>query len=368
MDTNNVAQYTEEAVGANHTSKPQVIDRHSGAYHDDNGRHLWKQGTDIASATTLTIPDGTASGASNFFDITGTTTITGINAKSTGALYIFKFDSALTLQHTTTSFEMPRGVDLSVAAGDIVVLHEYSSGNFRVVGGSNITGTFLSLTDSPSSYSGQANKLAAVNSGETAIEFISSGGLLKSVQVFPSSGTWTKPAGITGVRVQVIGGGGGGAGSAGTADNGGGGGGGGYAEEFIDVSGTASETVTIGAGGAAGSGGGGNGGNGGTASFGAFVSASGGAGGTNGGAGGGGGGGAGGHINLTGGSGESGVRPDDGGAGGGSFFGPGGQSPANNAGGNIAAAGGGGGSGADGGASNAGGAGKAGVIIVWEYS
>lgn len=33
--------------------------------------------------------------------------------------------------------------------------------------------TFLGLTDTPSSYSGQAGKVAAVNSGEAALEFIS---------------------------------------------------------------------------------------------------------------------------------------------------------------------------------------------------
>tara|TARA_B110000014_G_scaffold46617_1_gene30870 strand:+ start:2898 stop:3935 length:1038 start_codon:yes stop_codon:yes gene_type:complete len=68
------------------------------------------------------------------------------------------------------------------------------------------------------------------------------GGGLQSVQVFTSSGTWTKPAGISSVRVQLVGSGCGGmywnmAGGAG-----------GYSEKFIDVSSIASETVTVGAG------------------------------------------------------------------------------------------------------------------------
>ena len=74
---------------------------------------------------------------------------------------------------------------------------------------------------------------------------------LASQQVFTSSGTWTKPTGITKVKVTVIGGGGG----AFTATNtrGGGGGAGGTAIEIIDVSSVASVSVTVGAGGAAGS-------------------------------------------------------------------------------------------------------------------
>lgn len=65
------------------------------------------------------------------------------------------------------------------------------------------------------------------------------------LDVFTTSGTWTRPPGVTKVYVKVWGGGGGGT-FAGTG--GGGGGAGGYAEGFIAVSGNV--TVTVGAGGA----------------------------------------------------------------------------------------------------------------------
>ena len=88
---------------------------------------------------------------------------------------------------------------------------------------------------------------------------VSSG--LTSTQVFTSSGTWTKPSGITKVRVYVTGGGGAG----------------GTAIELIDVSSVSSVTVTIGSGGSGSSGA--AGGDGGTSSFGSYCSATGGKGG-----------------------------------------------------------------------------------------
>lgn len=66
----------------------------------------------------------------------------------------------------------------------------------------------------------------------------------QNMQVFTSSGTWTKPAGVSRVFVRVIGNGGTGAGSADSKGYGGGGGGG-YSEGIIAV--TANVTVTIGA-------------------------------------------------------------------------------------------------------------------------
>ena len=92
----------------------------------------------------------------------------------------------------------------------------------------------------------------------------------RSSQTFTASGTWTKPAGVTQVRVQLVGGGGGGGGHAES------GGAGGYCEKIIDVTNVVSVSVTVG-----------NGGSyapynvvnypGGTSSFGSYCSAGGGA-------------------------------------------------------------------------------------------
>lgn len=218
---------------------------------------------------------------------------------------------------------------------------------------------------------------------------------LVGVEVFTSSGTYTKDASLRMIRVIVIGGGGGGGGADGqgasNASAGSGGGGGGACIKVIDnASVGATETVTIGAAGTAGASTGGNGGSGGTSSFGAHCSASGGGGGTGDSAGTGsinarnggtaGGVGSSGDLNLAGGNGGWGLRIGSestgvGGIGGNSALGYGGGGIAGRAGSGTdpgsagSGYGAGGGGGATGGTSGnaAGGAGTAGIVIIEEY-
>jgi len=92
---------------------------------------------------------------------------------------------------------------------------------------------------------------------------------IASLQVYTSSTTWNRPAGVRYIRVQLVGSGGGGSG------HGEGGAAGGYAERYLDVTAISSVSITI-----AGGGGGtfyaNAGGNAGGSSFGPYLSCSGG--------------------------------------------------------------------------------------------
>ena len=204
--------------------------------------------------------------------------------------------------------------------------------------------------------------------------FASAAGGLQSVQVFTSSGTWTKPSGINKVRVYVTGGGGAGGGTISTTYNymsGAGGGAGGTAIELIDVSSVSSVTVTIGSGGSGSSAS--AGGDGGTSSFGSYCSATGGKGGVvpgafnyaiTGGVG------SGGDINLTGGGGGGAIENQGGAlvsvAGGNSFWGGGGAGVWSGTPG-VGTNGGGGSADADENAAGAGANGGNGIVYVEEY-
>ena len=199
------------------------------------------------------------------------------------------------------------------------------------------------------------------------------------MQVYTSPATWTKPAGLTAVKVTVIGAGGNGGANAGPANqtsmSGGGGGGGGAAIRYVDAPGVPGPvSVTAGPG---------------TNSFGAFASATAGATGTAGNApsggyaGGAGGTGSSGTININGARGGAGDSNTPGGYGGATLFGFGGAGglrkvgsppfPANPGTAGQVYGGGGGGSGnviADGcgpAPRGTGGTGAAGIVIVEEF-
>jgi hypothetical protein len=111
--------------------------------------------------------------------------------------------------------------------------------DWEIMAGAGADGT--NGTDGTNVGTGNAGQILQTNAGGSAIEWAdasASGGLM-SVQTFESSGTWTKPADVSKVRVQVVGGG------ASGNHSGMGGGAGGYAELLIDVSSITSESVTV---------------------------------------------------------------------------------------------------------------------------
>ncbi|MFC1623920.1 hypothetical protein ACFL28_01185 [Candidatus Omnitrophota bacterium] len=154
----------------------------------------------------------------------------------------------------------------------------YVGGNVGI--GTTVPGQELTVAGTVESTSG------GFKFPDSSVQTTAASGVGSDFQRFTSSSTWNKPAGITWVLVEVIGGGGGGSGgSVGGASGGAGGGGGGVMRRlFLASEVGSSESVTRGGGGSAGSGVVGDdgtaGGKGGTSSFGSLLYAEGGSGGS----------------------------------------------------------------------------------------
>lgn len=95
-------------------------------------------GTDIASQTTLTLP-----GDGQFYRVTGTTEIQGINTEHVGIQIELHFIGALQLTHNGTSFILPSASNITTAAGDIARFREISAGNWKCTGYTRADGTSL---------------------------------------------------------------------------------------------------------------------------------------------------------------------------------------------------------------------------------
>lgn len=87
----------------------------------------WFQGADVGSAATLALGDG------NLFDITGTVAITSIGTKGVGTIIALQFDGTLILTHNATNLVLPGGANITTATGDIAVLYEYATGDWRLL-------------------------------------------------------------------------------------------------------------------------------------------------------------------------------------------------------------------------------------------
>jgi len=138
--------------------------------------------TNLASAATTdlgTIP-------SHNIQITGTVTITsfGSSALTTYPVYLLTFNAALTLTYNATSLILPGSANILTALGDSAVALYLGSGNWQIV-----------------SY-GRRTGVPVVIKGMTVQTFTSGTSL-----------TYTTPAGVTWIRIRMVGGGGSGANS-----------------------------------------------------------------------------------------------------------------------------------------------------------
>src|SRR5690606_32482026 len=89
---------------------------------------LWEKGSNVASASTISLGEG------GYFHITGTTTITDIDFATAkdGRSAILEFDGVLTLTHNATTLKLPGGVNITTAAGDTCLVVQDNGDNVRV--------------------------------------------------------------------------------------------------------------------------------------------------------------------------------------------------------------------------------------------
>lgn len=98
----------------------------------------WAKGADVASATALPLlTDG------NYFDVTGTTTITSFNSVGVGSVVKLHFDGALILTHHATDLILPSAANITTVAGDEAEFVEYASGDWRCVNYQRASGQAL---------------------------------------------------------------------------------------------------------------------------------------------------------------------------------------------------------------------------------
>lgn len=276
--------------------------------------------------------------------------------------------------------KLPNGDNPPAGAipADAQATARYDGTNFVLLGSSSRV--LASFIDSESAPDGHV--LTSDGAGGAAWEGLPTSGIVVSRVAMASSGTYTKPADLLYVDVEVIGGGGSGGGSLTGYGSSGGGGGGGYAKKLIAAA-SLGTTETVSVGGVSG-----------TSSFGAHCSATGGGTGgnnTSGGgsaAGGGAGSGVGGDINIAGTTGRTSLNASpvpgtingntvQGGDGGASILGGGGNgakvgvgggaTTASGSSGTTYGAGGGGGANLNTSGTRNGGPGVQGIVIITEY-
>lgn len=96
----------------------------------------WSKGADVASAAALPVlTDG------NYFDVTGTTTVTSIDSLGVGTVIKLHFDGALILTHHATDLVLPGGANITTVAGDEAEFFEYASGDWRCTNYERFDGT-----------------------------------------------------------------------------------------------------------------------------------------------------------------------------------------------------------------------------------
>ncbi len=143
------------------TLKPDAIG--DGASITWDGRLLLDKGGDLASGSTIT--PGTDG---NFFDVTGTTTITAIASLQAGTVIILQFDDAVQITHNATSLILEGAVNRTTEAKDVMMFLSLGSGNWQEISRSLVTPTAAHTVASHSDTSGTGTELNTLTDGSNA--------------------------------------------------------------------------------------------------------------------------------------------------------------------------------------------------------
>ena len=129
--------------------------------------------TQIDSGTGLTGGPVTASGTLSLDPATQTTLTNAQTAYSWGDHSLYSYLTNITTQNLNNLFNVN---DANITDGQILhwvhSLQQYQPVNMPTGGSGGGVSVFTLLTDTPSSFSNQANKLVRVNAGATALEFV----------------------------------------------------------------------------------------------------------------------------------------------------------------------------------------------------
>lgn len=139
---------------------------------------IFTKGADVASATALPIiTDG------NYFDVTGTTTVTSIDTVGVGVTIRLHFDDAVLLTHDATDLVLPGAANITTAAGDEFEFTEYAAGDWRCTGYTLASGRSIIHRDA------ELQTDTAASSG-TTVDFTSIPSWVTRITIMFESVTW----------------------------------------------------------------------------------------------------------------------------------------------------------------------------------
>lgn len=153
----------------------------------------FNKGTDIASATTVTLAND------QYYHVTGTTTVTGLSTKPAGYMVTLEFDGALQLTYNATSFILRGGLNVQTVAGDVFTFRSEGSGNWREMARS-------SSGDVARGASVADQSVSSANTGTTFVDMTSVTRPIVANGVYSFQARIPYTAGASGdLKIQIVG-------------------------------------------------------------------------------------------------------------------------------------------------------------------